>query len=689
MKIKVTNCNNIEYGELVIEEGKLNIKYGINGTGKSTFAKALKLKDNSEQLKSLKTYGKEATPTIELVDTTISDVLTYDSQYINSFLFKENNIYTNSYDVFIKPDLYDEKIDLINNVLHEINVLLQSDELFLLLKNMNETLSDVIKVNAGGDKITKASKINTLVKSHIIGIMDPLVSEFELYFNSDNAISWADWHVKGQGLLMEPNCPFCGKVLEENYSEINEVIKEKFSKKTIETYNIINTSINNCLDIFSSETIDNVKRIISPAEVGDEGCAYLINLKNEINKIVNILNNINAITFSDLKNQNIVNFLDSKKIDCTTLNFLTNEVFISKINEYNIKIDEIITNVTFLVREVNILNTNIRNTASENITKINNFLASAGIDYEIVTSDDYNTLLLKPILEGVEMYVDASKHLSYGEKNALALALFSFEAKRSNNKLIILDDPISSYDETKKYSIMHFLFSGEKVLQNKTVIMFTHDIEPIINLYKINRSIPSYVNSFYIKNTEGVISEEIINTSDIINISTGYKKGYEDNNKNIVSRLINLRKYIEIMCQSNNEYSMLSSLFKLRMEPTHDIDGQDKFSQIEIVNTQNSIASKVEGFNYDVVRVMMENLSEIVRLYQTSNSNYEKLELFRIITVSYDMEAAKIIMKFVKEAYHIENAYLFQLDPTRFNTIPNYVISACDSFVESIDLENN
>ena len=41
MQLKIKNCNNIENGEFDITEGRLNIKYAINGTGKSTISKAI------------------------------------------------------------------------------------------------------------------------------------------------------------------------------------------------------------------------------------------------------------------------------------------------------------------------------------------------------------------------------------------------------------------------------------------------------------------------------------------------------------------------------------------------------------------------------------------------------------------------------------------------------------------------
>ena len=54
MNILLSNCNNIATGNISIRESGLNIKYGANGTGKSTIAKAIELKiANPQSLSSL------------------------------------------------------------------------------------------------------------------------------------------------------------------------------------------------------------------------------------------------------------------------------------------------------------------------------------------------------------------------------------------------------------------------------------------------------------------------------------------------------------------------------------------------------------------------------------------------------------------------------------------------------------
>lgn len=51
MQLKIKNCNNIENGEFDITEGRLNIKYAINGTGKSTISKAIEAFVTNDQEK--------------------------------------------------------------------------------------------------------------------------------------------------------------------------------------------------------------------------------------------------------------------------------------------------------------------------------------------------------------------------------------------------------------------------------------------------------------------------------------------------------------------------------------------------------------------------------------------------------------------------------------------------------------
>lgn len=54
MRLKISNCNNIDNGEFDIVEGRLNIKYAINGTGKSTISKTIEAFVTNDQEKSIR-----------------------------------------------------------------------------------------------------------------------------------------------------------------------------------------------------------------------------------------------------------------------------------------------------------------------------------------------------------------------------------------------------------------------------------------------------------------------------------------------------------------------------------------------------------------------------------------------------------------------------------------------------------
>ena len=71
---------------------------------------------------------------------------------------------------------------------------------------------------------------------------------------------------------------------------------------------------------------------------------------------------------------------------------------------------------------------------------------------------------------------------------------------------------------------------------------------------------------------------------------------------------------------------------------------------------------------------------KVIDLYNRSSSNYEKLQIFRIM---YDGEIDDAVFKkYLDETYHIENDYLFQLNPTEVETIPQYIVDMCDNYIK-------
>lgn len=69
----------------------------------------------------------------------------------------------------------------------------------------------------------------------------------------------------------------------------------------------------------------------------------------------------------------------------------------------------------------------------------------------------------------------------------------------------------------------------------------------------------------------------------------------------------------------------------------------------------------------------------MLAIYREAQSNYEKLQIFRIIN---DNHENNVIRKYINETYHIENEYLCQLDPCKFEIVPEFLIKECDASFE-------
>ena len=90
IKIAIENCNNISKGVISLEEEKLNIRYGMNGTGKSTLSTAISLFSQGKPMDDLKPFGSddEIIPTIS-IDGDIQGVRVFNEEFVNNMVLLE------------------------------------------------------------------------------------------------------------------------------------------------------------------------------------------------------------------------------------------------------------------------------------------------------------------------------------------------------------------------------------------------------------------------------------------------------------------------------------------------------------------------------------------------------------------------------------------------------------------------
>lgn len=97
--IKIQNCNCIRNADITITKNSLNIKYGVNGTGKSTIGLALSLAVESapDKLMELCPYGVDKSKEEELpkvLSLPYHSVKVFNEDYVRGYLFQGNGFFT-------------------------------------------------------------------------------------------------------------------------------------------------------------------------------------------------------------------------------------------------------------------------------------------------------------------------------------------------------------------------------------------------------------------------------------------------------------------------------------------------------------------------------------------------------------------------------------------------------------------
>ena len=701
MEIKISNCNNIDRGSLTIKENKLNIKYAINGTGKSTISKAIKSfildkKNKTTELEKLRSFKyiniKDNGPEVEGIDN-LSDVKTFDEDYLSKYVFLPDELIKGSFDIFIRCDEYDRGMREINDLMNSIQ------KTFIENKDIDELINDFNELSNSFGKPVKtgihgASNISKALKdgNKVLNIPDE-ICEYKNFIQAQNNLSWVKWIIDGMIYLdISNDCPYCITDISKKKNKILK-IKDIYEPKTIEYLNKIVAVFLRLDKYFSENTKSNINNFINNVNGYTEDQArYLLEIKQQIDALNLKFTSSKIINFKMLRDidkvDKIIDLLNNQKIDLQLYQHLNSDATKQKADIINNSINDLLEKAGELQGKINIQNKYIQKIINENNIEINGFLKNAGFNYFVdIKEDEKKQYSLKLIHnDKSDEVTDVKEHLSFGEKNAFAVILFMYDAIKSNADMIILDDPISSFDKNKKYAIIDMLFSkGLKSLRGKTVLLLTHDFEPIIDMVYHHSDRFEKPYTCFLENNHGDLNEkEVIKE----NIKT-FIELCDDNIKreiNDITKLVYLRRYYEVLNEKGMTYQLISNILHRRAVPIIK-NGQDeiKMTDTEISEAINNIKEKIITFDYNKIRENMKNNKTIKKLYQDSSSNYEKLHLFRVLfNDSNTTNESKIIMKFINEAFHIENDYIYQLNPCEYQLVPQYVIDECNKQMETM-----
>lgn len=156
VKVKINNCNNIKNGEVSIIRNKLNIKYGINGTGKSTISKALELISQAKPLDDLKPFDslEDILPSVNGGEQ-FETVSLFNEEFVKDVVFKEDEVIENAFDVFIRTQDFDEKQNELNEKLKTLTIDINSKDIVINLKSKLDQLRGKLELNKDKKSIKK------------------------------------------------------------------------------------------------------------------------------------------------------------------------------------------------------------------------------------------------------------------------------------------------------------------------------------------------------------------------------------------------------------------------------------------------------------------------------------------------------------------------------------------------------
>lgn len=321
------------------------------------------------------------------------------------------------------------------------------------------------------------------------------------------------------------------------------------------------------------------------------------------------------------------------------------------------------------------------------MNEINDFLFYAGYKYQVIIEyDEVNEYHLVLRHKDYDQNIDSvSNHLSYGEKNAFALVLFMYEVLKNNPDLVVLDDPISSFDGNKKFAIINMLFMGKKCLKDRTVLLLTHEFNTIIDAIKnMSHLFNPGPKAAFLSVRSGRLNEEAINKDDIKSF-VDIAKSSMNSEINSLNKLVYFRRLEEIRGGNTLAYQIVSNIFHKREKPCYkdpDTGELRGLTDEEINIGESNIKKEIPEFDYKKELEKTKNLNLLKDIYYKSGSNYEKMQLYRI--AFNENHENDIIKKFINETFHVENDYIFQVDPRKYDTVPQYIIDECDKRFESI-----
>ena len=576
-------------------DNKINVLYAPNGVGKSSFCKTLSGQGDFVLKYNGNLYNNENCNLFHI----ISD---QNSRNIIKGVAKDFLIGDDIAKEFQLKEWLDKKFEII-------------------FKDLKSYYKNILNLSKKSDEKLKWLENKNLIEQ----IVNPRSHSYSLdlddFVSTVNNLSYIDIpeydEEKMNYIMNEKNCSIIQKLI--NITEITKV--DNFSK--LEQYNdaisILQkySDLTDCIICDASDIDTNYlleqKRMKKEDIVNklDENMKDILkgiidkiqdndsfNIKGQLSNAI-VSGNMGIVLTLEKEIQTYIDIYKSLSNNCLFKSLV--EEFKTKYNEY----------IVIQNRELNF--------TGEDILFIEEFIEK-NLNKEISLKREKNKITLT--LESEEFLgVDRENlKLSTGEQNFISLAFELLKAKNTTDKIILIDDPISSFDSIFKNKIVYAI---TKFLSNKNIILLTHNLD-LIKLIKFQtgKDFNIYLFNNFENQENGFIEinkreqELMISISDLLDfIRLNKIQPYIKNEKLYVYSLIPFMRGYAKFIGNQNEKEKLSQLMHGYKKDVIDL------SEVYFNLFANHLSTNYNVCVEDILDIDVDSIDQIIdsKLYPLLN----------------------------------------------------------------------
>lgn len=439
MHIEINGYRNLENFSYKIQKNKLNYLFGVSGSGKSSIGMAL-LGENVEYNKKVD-FKDNIGITINGKKTETDLVMIFDNNSVNRYISEDKD--ENVFNIIIDEDndLLRAQEDFDKYMIRFKNVIDGYAEKFNELESLTKTLGGSLTTS---NKFRSSAKILKLENDFKKNKSTKIVRDLNIIGSNK-----LDWIVRGVEFMPSNICPFCDKKM----SKPKVIRVNAYAQYDIKNLNLVRkaSQSNSVKEIkeptYTTKGIEKLKEDILSASIAVKEFIRLKNLVNNIDDEINV----GKLSNFDVEKDLFIFFPEMKKV-------------VVSINN----------NIDNINKKTEMLNDKTKYVLRQRLAGLSKSIELLGIPYQIDIIYKKNKIKsYKLVHKDDSSKVDRSHSLSNGEKNIIAFLIYVLDVmKNGEDKICIIDDPISSYDEHRRKIIYDYI---KEKLRSKTVLILSHD----------------------------------------------------------------------------------------------------------------------------------------------------------------------------------------------------------------------